>query len=139
MDKLYIDLGIGRNRQSGFTLVEIMIVVAIIAILASIALPAYTEHVRKGHRAAAQSEMMDIANRQQEFFMTNRVYAESLGDLGYPALPEEVDKRYTADVDANNDATPPNFTITFSAKGTQIDDGDLALDSEGVKTPEEKW
>lgn len=138
MDKLYIDSGIGRNRQSGFTLVEIMIVVAIIAILASIALPAYTEHVRKGHRAAAQSEMMDIVNRQQQFFLANRAYAESLDELGY-ALPEEVDARYGADVVADNDATPPNFTITFTAEGAQVDDGDLSLDSEGVKTPEEKW
>lgn len=127
-----------RVWQSGFTLVEVMIVVAIVAILASIALPAYQEHVRKGHRAAAQAEMMDIANRQQQFFLANRRYAEDLDELGYQ-LPEEVDKRYEPDLQAENDETPPMFTITFTAEGAQAADGELTLDSVGKKAPAEKW
>lgn len=128
----------GRTRQWGFTLIEVMIVVAIVAILASIALPAYQEHVRKGHRRAAQAEMMDIANRQQQFFLANRQYAGSLEALSY-SLPEAVDDRYGAAIDAKNDATPPTFTINFTAKGSQADDGDLSLNSDGTKEPAGKW
>ena len=120
------------GRQSGFTLVELVIVMAIVAILAAVAFPAYQEHVRKSNRAAAQSEMMDIANRQQQFFLANRSYADSLDGLSY-ALPDEVSERYNPAIAVDNDATPPTFAITFTAKGSQASDGNLTLDSEGVK------
>lgn len=126
--------------QKGFTLIELMITVAIVAILASIAYPSYTQYVIRGHRAAAMTEMMDIANRQQQFFLANRSYATSLGvgGLGY-TLPTAVAARYTAAIATNNAAAPPNFTITFTATGSQSSDGNLSLDSAGVKIPAAKW
>jgi type IV pilus assembly protein PilE len=126
------------GRQHGFTLIELMITVVIIGILASIAMPAYTEYVKRGHRAAAQSEMMDIANRQQQFFLANRGYASSTSALNY-TLPTAVGTRYTAGIDADNTATPPTFAITFTAIGAQVSDGVLTLNSQGDKTPPEKW
>lgn len=128
-------------RQRGFTLIELMITVAIVAILVSIAYPSYTQYVIRGHRAAAQTEMMDIANRQQQFFLANRQYATSLGALSY-TIPPEVLARYSlnpANMGVNNAATPPSFTITFVPSGTQASDGNLTLNSEGVKTPAAKW
>ena len=124
--------------QGGFTLLELMITVAVVAILASIAYPSYTQYVIRGHRAAAQTEMMDIANRQQQFFLANRQYATTLGALSYTLL-SEVDARYDAGLAANNGASPPNFTITFTATGAQATDDNLTLDSKGEKTPAEKW
>ncbi len=115
-----------------------MIVVAIVAILASIALPAYQDQVRRGHRAAAQTQMMDIATRQQQFFLANRSYAPDLDTLNF-TLPKEVSDRYGAAVVADNAATPPAFTITLTATDSQEKDGDLSLNSAGVKIPADKW
>ena len=126
------------RRQNGFTLIELMVVVAILGILASIALPSYDGYVRRGHRAAAQSEMMNIANLQQQFFMANRQYASSVAAMSY-TIPTEVTTRYTPTLTVDNAGTPPNFTIDFAATGSQSADGDLSLTSAGVKMPADKW
>jgi len=122
-------------RQRGFTLIELMITVVIVAILASVALPAYQEQVRRGHRAAAQTEMMDIANREQQFLLANRAYADkaALEGSGY-ALPSELASKYGYAIAVNNAATPPTFTITFTPSGSQTSDGALVLNSAGAKT-----
>lgn len=123
----------------GFTLIEVMITVAIVAILASIALPSYRQYIVRSKRSAAQAQMMDIANRQQQFLIANRNYADktALTTSGY-SLPAEVSSNYSYDVTLQ-DSGPPTFTITFTAIGSQVGDGNLGLTSEGVKTPPEKW
>lgn len=74
-----------HSSNSGFTLIELMIVVAIVAILLALAFPSYSEFVRKGNRSIARTHLLDIANRQQEFFLNNKTYAASLADLGFTA------------------------------------------------------
>ena len=120
--------------QRGVTLMELMVVVVIIGILAAIAYPSYIQFTIKGHRAAAQSEMMDIANREQQYLLANRAYANQ-STLGY-TLPTKISTRYTyaVTVDAG-----PSFTITFTAIGSQASDGNLTLNNAGVKTPASKW
>ena len=70
-------------QQRAFTLIELMIVVAIVAILAGIAYPSYMDQVRKGNRAKAQAFLMDVAQRQQSYLMVHRQYAQSLEQLGF--------------------------------------------------------
>jgi len=67
----------------GFSLIELMVVVAIIGLLAALAYPSYLEQVRKGHRAKGQALLMELAQRQQNFLMIRRRYASSLEELGY--------------------------------------------------------
>lgn len=125
------------RTQKGFSLIELMIAVLVIGILASIAIPSYREYVIRGHRRAAQAAMLEIATRQQQYFVANRAYAGTVEELGY-TLPADVDENYDFDIAAEADPVP-SFTIDFTAVGGQESDGPLSLDSEGLKTPPEKW
>jgi type IV pilus assembly protein PilE len=132
-----------KSTVTGFTLIELMIVVAIVAILASIAVPSYRQYVIRSNRSAAQSVMMDIANRQQQFLLANRTYAddETLLANGY-TLPAEVSANYTLDINADPPLSgPPVFTISLTplAGSGQASDVTLTLDQQGVKTPADKW
>ena len=125
------------KRQSGFTLVELMIVVIVVAVLAAIAIPSYRDSVRKGNRRAAQAVMMDIANRERQYFLANREYADHTS-LNY-SLPEDVAGKYTFTITPDA-GPPPSFQIDFTAVGAQADDGNLSLTSDGEKGPDpEKW
>ena len=73
-----------RGRQRGFTLVELMIAVAIIAILAKLAFPVYTNSVKKARRADAKTALLDLAQREERFLATGNVYTTSAPALGYP-------------------------------------------------------
>jgi type IV pilus assembly protein PilE len=131
---------ITARRPRGFTIIEMLIVVAIIAILLTIAVPSYRLYVIRGHRSAAISEMMSLANREQQLLIANRSYATKadLVAAGYD-LPDEVEQFYTYDVTAPTPAPRPTFLITFTPTGAQASDGELTLDQNGTKLPANKW
>ena len=76
-----------KRVQHGVTLLELMIVVAIISIIATFAYPSYTQYIVNTKRTAATSTLLQIADRQQQFFMDNKRYANDLTDLGFSANP----------------------------------------------------
>ena len=76
--------GLSRlRRYRGFTLLELMVVIAILSIVASIAYPSYLGVVTRTSRSAAKSALLEVANRQEQFFAENKSYAADLADLGY--------------------------------------------------------
>ena len=122
----------------GFTLIEAMITLAIIAILAAVAFPSYQAHVRKSARVAAQSHMMAIAAKQEQFLVDRKAYTATLGAGGLNlSAPAETVGRYTFAVAVGT--TPPTYTITATAIGGQYVDGNLSLTHTGEKTPADKW
>ena len=126
-------------RRRGFTLIELMITVAIVAILAAVAYPAYTSHVRKGHRAAAQSHLMDLAQKQVQYLLDNRAYAATEAALNVTA-PTNVSNNYDIGFVVVA-GPPPTYTITAAPKvgSAQAADVTLTLNQAGQKTPADKW
>ena len=120
----------------GFTLIDLMIVVAIIGILTAVAFPSYRNSVIRSNRSAAQGYMMDITTRQEQYLLDTRQYFAGTALVPPPA---DVAANYAITVVANNAATPPTCLITATAIGGQASDGALTLDCAGNKTPAAKW
>lgn len=125
-----------RSFSKGITLIELMIVVAVVGILAAIAYPSYQDQLRKAARAAAQGFMLDIMNRQQQYYLDQRSFASAIGSGGLGlTTPKETEGRYTYAINtALPAAPPPCYTITATATGSQTPDGNLTLDCKGNKT-----
>jgi type IV pilus assembly protein PilE len=130
----------------GFTLLELMIVVAIVGILASIAYPSYMDHVRKGNRAKAQAFLMDVAQRQQNYLLVNRQYAATLADLGVTvgteggSLGADLASLASAydltGMELGVDNEPPlsfNMTLNPQLNSLQASDGSLCLANTGAR------
>lgn len=126
-------------RTKGFTLIELVIVIAIIGILSVVAMNGYSSYVTRANRTAAESFMMEVANRQKQYFLDARVYASDLATLGMN-IPREVSAHYEILL-SDQPVTPPAFLITARppASSRQFSDGNLTLSSNGTKTPSEKW
>jgi type IV pilus assembly protein PilE len=82
----------GQRKVHGFTLIELMIVIVVVAILSAVAYPSYGAYVTKSRRQAARNVLYQIADRQEQFFMDNKVYAANLTAMGFPTNTIGVDK-----------------------------------------------
>ena len=128
---MYWDLN--NKKQAGFTLIELMIAVVVVAILAMVAIPAYNDSVTKGRRSDAKSTLTTMAARQEQFFMDNKRYTADLTELGYATANnvDSVDGYYS--VSAAATATPPTFDLTAVPKKTDNDCKNFTLDEQGTQ------
>ena len=122
-----------RKTQRGFTLIELMVVVTIVAIIMAIAIPSYQEQVRKSNRGLAKSDLLELTQCAERFHTTNGTYT------GFDAAA-------ACDVDGKDDAntydfgtaaiTRTTFTLSATAQGSQSDDkcGDLGINQANVRT-----
>jgi len=129
------------RRAGGFTLIELMIVVAIMGALAALAVYSYDGYIKRGQRASAQQVMSNIASRQQQYLLDARQFTATIGAGGlgfsadgYTCAATCTSNRYTIAVTVDNTATPPTFAITGTPAGSQVGDGTLNLNSLGQKT-----
>lgn len=106
------------KRTLGFTLLEVLITVAIVGILASIAYPAYTDFIVRSNRGEAQRELIRLANLQEQAFVDIRSYTADMTELGEAKDPFETDNgNYSIDATIANNGT--SFTLTATAINQQ--------------------
>ena len=135
-----------QRRQFGVTLIELMVVVAIIAIISAVAYPSYQRYVVKAKRTVAQNTLLQIADRQQQFFMDNKRFTADLTDLGFPADPHVVDDDGNSTVAGDSQAvyslslsnvTATTWTITAAPLHGQLTRdtycGSLTITQAGTK------
>jgi len=118
------------RTHKGFTLIELVVAMLIAAILAAVAIPAYSNYVRKSHRTDAKNALLDMASLEERFFSTNNTYSQSFADLGYGSAASAINvgsNYYSVAQPSVTAATPPTATTvglpaTYSITATAIND-----------------
>lgn len=147
-------LEIHRYKASGFTLVELMVTLAVVGILLSIAIPAYKDYLIRANKSAVKAVMLEIASRQEQYLMNSGAYATTYAQLNY-SIPTEVSTYFDLTLTAGTNSTStvtalqglPTFTITASGKAGTIQAGQPAagaataysINQFGLKLPVAAW
>jgi len=131
------------NKNKGFTLVELMVVLAIISILAAVVVPSYQSQVQRSVRGDGMSTLLDMMRAQENFFANDYTYTTDLTELNYtdPFVTDGGDYRITASQCDDGSALTACVKLTATALRNQASDGNLTIDSRGNKTHDgnTKW
>jgi type IV pilus assembly protein PilE len=127
-----------KNTPKGFTLIELVIVVAILGILVAIAVPQYNQYRLRSNRAEARATLVEAAQTAERFFVRNNTYVGAAGGDNIPA--QSPHSLYAITFNA---PTATTFTITATPQGGQAGDTDclpsLTINHLGVKGPAACW
>lgn len=121
-------------RSNGWTLIELMVVLAVIAILLAIAYPSFNEQIVKARRADGHALLVGAAQRQQQFYSVNMQFTDTIGSGGLDLSSSSTEGYYTLSVSLGGN--PQTYVLTASRAGSQTSDtkcGDLTLTHQGVK------
>mgnify|MGYP000500925663 CR=1 FL=1 len=124
-----------KKVHNGMTLVELLMVVAIIGIIAAVAYPSYTDSVVRSNRAEAQRELLRIANLQEQYFIDHRSYVTDMTKLGLSADPFVTE---SGNYKIDGTVSGVTFKLTATAQGTQATKDSscttLSVEETGKKT-----
>ena len=129
-----------RKNISGFTLIELMIVLAIVGIIAAIGYPSYTQYLLKSGRSEGVSALLQMMERQESYFRDNLSYTTDASQLGYTAgtVASETGRYNLTASQCGNESLGRCVLLTAAAdpQGKQAADtfGDITLDSRGVRS-----
>ena len=122
-------------KQKGVTLVELMLVLAIIGIIAGVAVPAYQNNVMKSTRGDGMTALLDIMRAQENFFANEFTYTTDLRELNYNASQSSASGKYLVTASAcGSDPLTQCVRLTATGQLGQAADGTLTLDSRGNRT-----
>jgi len=133
------------RKSNGFTMIEVLIVVVIVGIIASVAIPSYMSNVQSTKRTDGRVALMDIMQAQERHFAENLTYSADLTDLGYGTSTSVSSHgghyaiTATAGCVAGGNALTIANCVLLTATGDASTDGDITLDSLGNKLPADKW
>jgi type IV pilus assembly protein PilE len=125
-----------RNAEKGFTLIEVMITVAIVGILAAIAYPSFSEYVIRSRRVEGQNLLNDAAARQERYRAQNGAYADDVAKLKLPKGASSENDYYTLILSAAEDGSDGGYTLTARRERAQQADskcGNFTLNAKGKK------
>lgn len=124
---------VNSNRPHGFTLIELMVAVAIVAILTVIAIPQYTKYVMQSRRPDAKQALLDLAAREERYYTLNNTYTTSATALGYAAFPVALGSNATDYLLSVTAATATTYSAQAVPQGSQASDscGTYTLDNLG--------
>lgn len=109
------------KKFDGFTLLELLIAVAVVGILGAVAYPAYVDFVQSSNRTEAQRELLRLANLQEQYFVDHRVYTDDMKNLGAASDPFTTEHSWYS-IDATLANAGSTYKMTATAKGSQASD-----------------
>lgn len=131
------------KRSRGFTIIELLVTIAIVGIIVAVALPSYQDYMLRAGRSEGASALFEVMERQEQYYRNNLTYTLQLSDLGYSAtepVKSETDRYRITAAACNSIAIRRCVNLIATAQPKQAADGPtMTLNSRGQKTPANKW